>query len=282
MTVRALLAAAVVLAAGAARAEPWPAFEDPYVTDLAGVLPPVEEAEIEGKLARLRDQTGIEMAVLTIPSRAEYDPSSGIEDFALRVFNGWGIGDAVRNDGILFLIATEDRETRIALGEAYDAGYEPVAQAILGRSVIPAFADGRLAEGIALGADEIEARIARRHASRLPPEMLPNARPWTVPPEWLVAGLAGLVAAGLGGRAWLRRRAEGRCPSCGRRDVERLDETVHGQGARPSVFVSRHCPHCGFRDRREAPYRPRRASARRDQGGFGGGRSSGRGATGRW
>lgn len=73
-------------------------------------------------MARLRDETGVEMAVLTIRTRAEFDASPSFAAFAERVFDGWGVGRADRNDAILLVVAAAERKPRLALGAAYDQG----------------------------------------------------------------------------------------------------------------------------------------------------------------
>src|SRR5690606_18788505 len=111
--------------------------------------------------------------VLTIATRGDYDPSPSIEAFATGLFNAWGIGDASRNDGILVLVATNEREMRLELGAAYDQGYDVLAQDIVSRFFLPDIRDGDPARGIVGGSGEVMARIARRHAAALPVEALP-------------------------------------------------------------------------------------------------------------
>ena len=255
------LALCLAILGGAADAEPWPARADPFVTDLADVLPAPQEAALRSELQALRAETGVEMTVLTIAARGDYDPSASIETFAAGLFNAWGIGDAARNDGILVLFAARDRELRVELGAAYDQGYDVLAEDIVSRFFLPDIRDGDPARGIVSGSDEVMARIARRHAAALPVEALPPERGRL--PGWLPVAL---IAAGVGALALRRRLGKGRAG----KDAE--------LGAGPGANRR----HEGRDDRNDRiPRAGARGDGRKDDG-KGGGRSSGGGATGRW
>lgn len=265
----------------AVAAKPWPDHADIFVNDLAGVVAPEAADRIRDQLEQLKTETGIEMTVLTIPTRADYDPTPDIETFATRLFNGWGIGDAARNDGILLLVATVDREMRIELGSGYDQGYDVLAQDIVSRYVVPEFREARFSEGIETGVTETIARIAGRHAERLPPQALPKQGGL---PAWLFgagfAAIAGLMVFGrrLGDLATQFRR----CPQCGARGLHRHGEAIT-KATRDTPGRWRDetwCTSCSWRDRHERVI-PVRTSSGSD-GSFGGGKSSGGGATGKW
>lgn len=236
-----------------ASAEPWPARSDPHVIDLAETLPEAEEARLRAELAALKAETGVAMAVLTLRSRADYDGTSTLPEFASDVFNAWGVGDAARNDGILLLVATGDGEVRIALGAGYDQGYDVLAEEIAARHLAPELSEGAAAPGIVAGSREVMARIARPHAARLVPEPLP-ARPrglQTWLPFAVIAGGIAFIAFRRRGHAGDGRQAPRPGPDRGNRE---------GRGARP---------------------RNRDAGTREDDRPEGG-RSSGGGGTGRW
>ncbi len=109
LTLATALAAALICAA-AVVVEPYPQPQSVLVNDLAEVLPPEVEAWIAASLQGLRDETGIEVTVLTIASRADHDPSASVQAFATATFNAWGVGAQARNDGILVLVVRDDRE----------------------------------------------------------------------------------------------------------------------------------------------------------------------------
>lgn len=275
---------ALALVPRSAAAEPWPLRSDPYVTDIAGVLPEDEESRLRAELAALRTETGVAMAVLTLRSRSDYDGSSTLAAFATGVFNAWGIGDGARNDGILVLVATEDRELRITLGAGYDQGYDVLAEDIAARHFLPDLRQGAAARSIMAGSREVMARIARPHAAALPAEALPSeggGLPGWLPVALFAAG-AGLLVfrRRLGDRAQVLRR----CPSCGRFGLRRTREGLNGAAGETEGQATTRiaCRRCGFHENRD-PRIPRQGKRdEADGGGFGGGRSSGGGATGRW
>ncbi|MCU9846928.1 TPM domain-containing protein [Defluviimonas sp. WL0024] len=270
-------------------AEPYPAFDDPFVTDHAGIIDASTIADLQRDLGTLRTETGVEMTVLTIRSRADYDPAPSLEAFATGLFNAWGVGAAERNDGILFLVVTADREMRIELGAGYHQGYDVTAQDIVSRWMVPAFRDGRYAEGVAAGVRETMNRIARRHAERMLPEALPDTGRGMFGRNagWLAVAFVAAVAAVIGFRHRIAGAYAGlrRCPRCGARGLRRhrsvlAEPTTDRPGA--GRLITR-CRSCDFREERAyriAPRRKRRAKGGGD--GFGGGRSSGGGASGRW
>lgn len=270
-------------------AEPYPHPADPYVTDIAGIIRPEAEVRLRSLLRTLRDETGVEATVVTIPTRSAYDPPSvSLESFATGLFNDWGIGSAERNDGILLLIIPEDRETRLELGAGYDQGYDVLAQDIVSRWLVPAFRDGDYSDAIESGMQAVADRIARRHVARLAPEALP-ARPGEVTGHlgaWIMGALfAGIAALALFGRG-IADRAVGlkRCPDCGRRGLTRSRSTlVHaGPGVPGIARVVTTCRHCSHHEEREERIGDTRRGPRNGGGGFGGGRSAGGGASGRW
>lgn len=269
-------------------AEAFPHPADPFVTDIAGVISAEAEVRLRAELKALKAETGVEATVVTIPTRSAYEPASAsLEAFATGLFNEWGVGDAQRNDGILLLVVPDDRESRLELGAGYDQGYDVLAQDIVSRWLVPYFHDGEYSDGIEVGMGAVVDRIARRHAQRLAPEPLP------APPgearEHLGSWVIGILFAAVAGFALLGRRlgdlAVGlrRCPQCGRRHLRRSRATlVHaGPGVPGTARVVTECGACGYRDEREE--RIGTAGRRRNgNGGFGGGRSAGGGASGRW
>lgn len=146
----------------AAPAQAFPEPSDLYVNDLAGVIGSDAENRIRTVLKRTRAETGVELTVLTIKTRSAYDTSASIEAFATGLFNEWGIGDGDLNNGILILVATDDREMRIELGAGHAARYDPVAQEIIERFFLPQFREGDYSGGIEAGAREVVIRIAHR------------------------------------------------------------------------------------------------------------------------
>jgi len=127
------------------------------VNDFAGLIDPVWEARLTSLAAELEAKTGAEMAVVVIRSLEGED----IEGYANRLLVDWGIGKKGRNNGVLFLVAAEDRRMRIEVGY----GLEPILPdgylgGILDDMVLPFFKDGRYGEGIYTGSLAVAERIA--------------------------------------------------------------------------------------------------------------------------
>lgn len=126
------------------------------VNDYADLLPTEAEAALEARLKTLEDETGAQVVVLTVPSLAG-DP---IEDFSIRVVERWRLGREDADDGVLILVAADDRALRIEVGY----GLEPVltdlrSRRIISEIMVPRFRDGDFAGGITAGADAVASVI---------------------------------------------------------------------------------------------------------------------------
>ncbi|MGB3313570.1 MAG: TPM domain-containing protein [Albidovulum sp.] len=267
-------------------ADPYPQYMDLHINDFAEVIDQETETTTRVALASLLHETGIEMTVVTIRSRADFDPSETLEAFARRLFDGWGIGAADNNDGILILVVTADRETRIQLGSAYGQAYDVIAQDIISANMVPDFRAGRFADGIESGAIETIDRIALRLATTSPGNNRPEGKTGLFErlDGWIFSLIfVGIVVYGLfrrkAGDAMIRFR---QCPGCGRRGLSRHHARQPGGEGMPQdrLVTTVTCRHCDYRDDRERRI-PDQKPAKRSRD-FGGGKSSGGGASGRW
>jgi len=134
------------------------------VLDLTGTLDPAALAAIESKLAAFEQEQGSQVVVLMVASTAPED----IADYTQRVGDAWKIGRKEVGDGVLFVIAKDDRRLRIATAKTLEGAIpDLMARRILDQAVTPAFRNGDYAGGIAAGVDQILARI-RGEALPLP------------------------------------------------------------------------------------------------------------------
>lgn len=108
---RYILIFCVWLAAAALAAASLPEYHGP-INDLAGVLGAENIQKLEAKALQYRDQTGSEIGVLIIPTLG----SQGLEDYAHDVFKAWGIGQKGRDNGVLFLVAIQEKKARVEVG----------------------------------------------------------------------------------------------------------------------------------------------------------------------
>lgn len=133
-----------------------PAKEVPYlsgrVVDEAELLPPGATQEIEDRLRGLEEETGVQVAVLTVESLE----GEVLEDYSLRVAETWGLGQAGEDNGVLLLVARDDRKLRIEVGYGLE-GRLTDAQAgrIVRNAIVPRFKAGDFAGGIQAGVDSI-------------------------------------------------------------------------------------------------------------------------------
>lgn len=145
-----------------AHADPtFPSRTTEPVVDAAGVLSAPQKAALDAKLTDFFKTSGQQVVVATIPDLQGYD----IADYGYRLGRAWGIGTKERNDGVLLIIAPNERKLRIEVGY----GLEPVltdaySSVIINSVIVPRFKAGDLPGGIALGVDEIIRQIT------LPPD----------------------------------------------------------------------------------------------------------------
>jgi uncharacterized protein len=88
-----------------------------YVSDLAHVLNPGEKEQLEGFCSKVEQQLGVQFALVTIDTLGDQP----IEDFAIQLARKWGVGDRKSNQGVLLLLAINDRKNDIETGR----GIEP-------------------------------------------------------------------------------------------------------------------------------------------------------------
>ena len=80
--------------------------------DEANLLAPAVEARLDADLARLEGRTSDQLVVVTLPSLK----GRSIEQVGLALGNGWAIGQAELNNGVLLIIAPSERKVRIEVG----------------------------------------------------------------------------------------------------------------------------------------------------------------------
>lgn len=149
----ALIIAGVALATPAFAASPLPQ-PTGYVNDYAGVLSAETRASLESELAAFNASTTNEVAVVTVPSmNGDY-----IEHYAVTVFKDWGIGTKKNNNGVLLLVAKEERKIRIEVGYGLEGALpDSVAQSIINNDITPALKNGDYDTGLTQGARTIMA-----------------------------------------------------------------------------------------------------------------------------
>ncbi len=134
------------------------------VVDNAEILSAQTEATITFLLDTHEQQTSNQLAVLTIKSLG----GESIEPYANRVFRAWGLGQAQANNGVLLLIAKDDRELRIEVGYGLEGVLtDAEAGRIIRNVIVPLFRDDDFEGGTLVGVNAILGTI---DGSYTPPE----------------------------------------------------------------------------------------------------------------
>jgi len=184
----------LLLFSASAQAQTYPDFEDLYINDYADILTVAQEQTLRAKLVELKTARDVEFTILTIPSMTDYGHSGAIEPFATGLFNTWGIGNADRNDGVLFLIALNDRKMRIEVGSGYGSELDYDMKQILDTEVRSQFRQ----EAYFAGIDEGTNRIIYAVTDRYPGEYDASALTRTVNGTWRFIQKFALWVIGIG------------------------------------------------------------------------------------
>ncbi len=122
------------------------------VVDDAHIIPPAARQTVETKSKELEEKSGIQLVVATVPSLQDTD----IETFANGLFRFWKLGEAKVNNGVLFLIAPNERKMRIEVGYGLEGTLtDALSKVIIATAVTPKFKTGDFGAGIERGVDGI-------------------------------------------------------------------------------------------------------------------------------
>lgn len=150
------------------------------VTDLTGTLSEPQRAALEVKLSAFEQKKGAQIAVLLAPT---FQPES-IEQFGIRLADAWKIGRRGIDDGVILLIAKDDRQLRIEVGYGLEGVLnDATAKRIISEVITPRFREGDYAGGIDAGVMAMQTVI---EGEPLPP---PSAGP--------AANMGGQIEGGL-------------------------------------------------------------------------------------
>lgn len=122
------------------------------VVDQAGVLTAQSRSDIEAKLKDLEDKSSIQLVVATVKSLQGGD----VETYANELFRSWKLGQAKKNDGVLFLVAPAEHKVRIEVGYGLEGVLtDALSSVIIQSAVIPRFRNNDYSGGIERGVDGI-------------------------------------------------------------------------------------------------------------------------------
>ncbi|MGZ8903303.1 MAG: TPM domain-containing protein, partial [Methylobacter sp.] len=122
------------------------------VTDLTGTLTTEQAKALESKLASFEAAKGSQIAVLIIPTTQPED----IAQFGIRVADAWKIGRKNIDDGVILIIAKDDRQLRLEVGYGLEGVIpDAIAKRIIAETITPYFRAGDFAGGINAGVEQV-------------------------------------------------------------------------------------------------------------------------------
>ena len=165
------------------------------VVDLAGILPTSAVADLEAKLADLESKSGIQLVVATVTSLDGQE----IEPYANELFRTWKLGDKTRNNGVLLLVAPNQKRVRIEVGYGLEGTLtDALSKVIITNAIAPRFKAGDFAGGITRGVDDIIIVLTTDSSEwQQRPSLRVDREPASAPVNWLVIvviiGVIGLM-----------------------------------------------------------------------------------------
>jgi len=122
------------------------------VVDQANIIPADQRRAIEAKLADLEAKSGIQLVVATVTALDGQE----IEPYANELFRTWKLGEKTNNNGVLLLVAPNERRVRIEVGYGLEGTLtDALSQVIIANAITPRFKAGDYAGGITRGVDDI-------------------------------------------------------------------------------------------------------------------------------
>jgi uncharacterized protein len=130
---------------------PFPALTG-RVVDAANILKPDERAALEQKLKAHEDKTTDQVVVATVPSLS----GTSVEDYANRLFRAWQLGQKQKNNGVLLMVAPNERKVRIEAGYGLEGALtDALSKVIVATAIAPKFKQNDYAGGLNAGVDAI-------------------------------------------------------------------------------------------------------------------------------
>ncbi|CAZ89835.1 conserved membrane hypothetical protein [Thiomonas arsenitoxydans] len=141
---------------------PVPALTAP-VTDLTGTLTAEQTATLDQELRAFATRKGSQIAILMVPSTAP----EAIEQYSIRVAEAWKLGRKAQDDGVLLLVAKDDRAMRIEVGYGLEGAIpDAIAKRIIAEVITPQFKQGDYFGGLQAGVQQLMKLI---DGEQLPP-----------------------------------------------------------------------------------------------------------------
>jgi uncharacterized protein len=122
------------------------------VNDFTNTLTAEQKVALEEKLVAYDDSTSNQVALVIVATTGDYP----IEDVALRILRDWGVGNKGTNNGIVILVAKDDRKIRIEMGYGLEGAIpDMTAASIIDNEITPEFKQGNYYRGLDEGVNAI-------------------------------------------------------------------------------------------------------------------------------
>lgn len=213
-----------------------------YVSDPSGILTPPARDSINAVCARMERKSGVEAAVVMLPSIGDEEPF----DFAQNLFRHWGIGKEGKDNGILVLFVMDRRIVRFHTGYGMEGVLpDALCKRIQQRYMIPAFREGNWDKGMVQGVQALGSIVLKE-------EMSPDA---SGDGDSLASFL--VVVAIVAGTVILISvvgHESTRCPHCRKRGLRKMgSETLRLSTGKRVIRTTYLCRECGKTVVRDTP-----------------------------
>jgi len=122
------------------------------INDFADMLTPEQEHALENKLVAYNDSTSSQITIVTVESLEGYED----EEYAIALGREWGVGGREFNNGIVVLIAEQDRKSRIEVGYGLEGAIPDItAKTIIENDITPNFKQGNYYRGLDKATDDL-------------------------------------------------------------------------------------------------------------------------------
>src|SRR6202163_4181471 len=160
------------------------------IVDQANVAAAATRNAIEPKLADLEAKSGIQLVVATVASLEGQE----IEPYANELFRSWKLGEKTKNNGVLLLVAPNERRGRIEVGYGLEGTLtDALSKVIIPNAIAPRFKAGDFGDGIARGVDDIITALTTDSSEwQQRPSLRLDSQPSSDPINWII--IAGLIA----------------------------------------------------------------------------------------
>ena len=157
----------LMLGTAAAEAQPAPPLLTATVNDFAGVIDAASERELDRGIQSLLRASGDVVVVATVPT---FHPYADIREYAVKMFenHGRGIGERGKDNGLLIVVAVEDRKVGIEVGYGLEGFVtDGFAGQTIREAILPPFRQGQYGRGLVAGTTRVISRIAEGRGVQL-------------------------------------------------------------------------------------------------------------------